>query len=182
MQADAAAVLDAAHIAAATANAIDAGLYEVELCAAAPPPGRQLRVVGSCPALGGWELDAAPVMRPIVGGLGGRRGEDDVGSSVTVRLPAADTVEMKLVEVDKDGSNPVWQVRSGAGSRACRAPSVHGPFVGRAMHVAIARLPCTERRPCPRIRVCRVHVQGAAHVSTSAPARRATAACHAGRH
>lgn len=119
MQADAAAVLDAAHIAAATANAIDAGVYEVELCAAAPPPGRQVRVVGSCAALGGWELDAAPVMRPLVGGVLGRRGQDDVGSSVTVRLPAADTVEMKLVEVDKDGSNPVWQVCCAALRAGC---------------------------------------------------------------
>lgn len=28
-----------------------------------------------------------------------------------VRLPAEEVVELKLVEVDLDGNNPVWQVR-----------------------------------------------------------------------
>lgn len=30
---------------------------------------------------------------------------------VQVRLPAEEVVELKLVEVDLDGNNPVWQAR-----------------------------------------------------------------------
>jgi hypothetical protein len=104
LQADASAVLDAAQLAAATAAALEESTYEVDLvCYDSPSDGRELRVVGSCGALGFWAIESGVVLRPA---------RSDGACSARVRLPAEETAELKLVEVDVDGNNPVWQVRT----------------------------------------------------------------------
>ena len=63
VQMDASTVLDAAQLAAATAAALEDTTYEVELiCADSPYDGRELRVVGSCAALGFWAIESGVVL------------------------------------------------------------------------------------------------------------------------
>jgi hypothetical protein len=69
VQMDASTVLDAAQLAAATAAALEDTTYEVELiCADSPYDGRELRVVGSCSALGFWAIESGVVLRRQSGG------------------------------------------------------------------------------------------------------------------
>lgn len=69
VQMDASTVLDAAQLAAATAAALEDTTYEVELiCLDSPYDGRELRVVGSCAALGFWAIESGVVLRRQAGG------------------------------------------------------------------------------------------------------------------
>lgn len=93
VQMDASTVLDAAQLAAATAAALEDTTYEVELiCADSPYDGRELRVVGSCAALGFWAIESGVVLRRQAGGS--REG----GFASLVRSPAHLQVFFILLE------------------------------------------------------------------------------------
>jgi hypothetical protein len=94
-------VFHAVNLAEGMHSAEVAGAYTIELVAAAPPPpGRFLRVCGSCASLGSWVPTGAPEMVLRPSGM----------LSLRARLPAADIVEFKLLEAGPGGSDIKWQV------------------------------------------------------------------------